>query len=53
MEKIIISTTREDALKRLKLAKERKARTAERLKNELANITEKETGVRPTKFFVL
>ena len=53
MERITISTTREEALKRLKMAKERKAQTAERLKKELADIAEKETGVRPTKFFVL
>ena len=49
MEKI----TREQALQRLKKSKQIKQNAVERMKVELADIVEKETGTRPTKFFVL
>lgn len=45
--------TREDALERLKRSKEIKQAAVERLKGELADIVEKETGRRPVKFYVL
>lgn len=45
--------TREEALLRLKKSKEIKARAVERLKKELGDIVEKETGRRPTSYFVL
>lgn len=45
--------TREQALERLKKSKQIKRNAVERMKVELADIVEKETGTRPTKFFVL
>jgi hypothetical protein len=45
--------TREEALIRLKRAKAIKAQAVEKAKKELADIVEKETGVRPQNFFVL
>uniref|UniRef100_A0AB33JF32 Uncharacterized protein n=5 Tax=unclassified Prevotella TaxID=2638335 RepID=A0AB33JF32_9BACT len=45
--------TRKEVLERLKKAKEIKANAVEKAKAELAELVEKETGVRPTKFFVL
>lgn len=44
---------REDALKRLKAAKERKKAVAEDMKAELSEIFKKETGQYPTYFEVL
>lgn len=45
--------TREEALLRLRKSKEIKAKAVERLKKELGDIVEKNTGVRPTQYFVL
>lgn len=45
--------TREDALKRLKAAKERKKAVAEDMKAELSEIFKKETGQYPACFEVL
>lgn len=45
--------TREEALQRLKKAKAIKAQAVEKAKKELADIVEKETGVRPQNFYVL
>ena len=45
--------TREDALKRLKAAKERKKAVAEDMKAELSEIFKNETGQYPTYFEVL
>ena len=45
--------TREEALERLKKSKQIKQKDVEKMKAELAYIVEKETGTRPTKFFVL
>jgi hypothetical protein len=50
---IMEKMTREQALQRLKKSKQIKQNAVERMKVELADIVEKETGTRPTKFFVL
>ena len=52
-EKDMETMTREQALERLKKSKQIKQNAVERMKAELADIVEKETGTRPTKFFVL
>ena len=45
--------TRADFLNRLKRSKQIKQNAVERIKGELADIVEEETGTRPTKFYVL
>ena len=45
--------TRADVLNRLKRSKQIKQNAVERIKGELADIVEEETGTSPTKFYVL
>lgn len=45
--------TKQEVLLRFKKSQQIKHNAVERLKGELADIVEKETGKRPTQFFVL
>lgn len=47
------SITKDTVLERLKKSKQIKRNAIERLKVELADIVERETGARPTQFSVL